>query len=120
MCNFLNKVLHKNIKIFSDQYLNLYESECKEGLGDNMRKSQSLKRLGATALTMGLLGVGVLPSNSYADEGDITKVQSISSNKTTEGKVLSYIDTVESNEFLTDEEVKSINLSALNDIYIKQ
>ncbi|PEL82824.1 DUF6973 domain-containing protein [Bacillus wiedmannii] len=82
-----------------------------------MRKNQSLKRLGVTALTMGLLGVGVLPSNSYADEGNITKVQSKSSNKTKEGRVLSYNDAVESNEFLTDKEVKSINLSALNAIY---
>ncbi|QFQ28591.1 hypothetical protein [Bacillus thuringiensis] len=30
---------------------------------------------------------------------------------------MNYIDTKESNEFLTDKEVKSINLSALNAIY---
>ncbi|PGL95478.1 hypothetical protein CN943_15125 [Bacillus thuringiensis] len=82
-----------------------------------MRKNQSLRRLGVTALTMGLLGAGILPSNSYADEGDITKVQSNSSNKPPEGRVLNYIDTKESNEFLTDKEVKSINLSSLNAIY---
>ncbi|PEV94669.1 hypothetical protein CN428_29530, partial [Bacillus cereus] len=84
-----------------------------------MRKKQSLKQLGVTALTMGLLSVGVLPSNSYADEGNITKVQSISSDKTKEGRVLNSNDMVESNKFLTDKEVKSINLSALNAIYIE-
>ncbi|MEB8861375.1 hypothetical protein P4H06_34685, partial [Bacillus cereus] len=72
---------------------------------------------GVTALTMGLLGAGILPSNSYADEGNITKVQSISSNKLTEGRVLNYINTKESNELLTDKEVKSIKLCDLNAIY---
>lgn len=82
-----------------------------------MRNNQSLKRLGVTALTIGLLGGGILPSTSYADEGDITKVQSILSNKSTEERVLNYIDAEKNNEFLTDKEVKSINLSALNAIY---
>lgn len=82
-----------------------------------MKKSQSLKCLGITVLTLGVLGGGILPSNSYADENNISKVQPFSSSIPKEERVLNYIDTKESKQYLTNEEVKSINLYALNSIY---
>ncbi|MBJ8073679.1 hypothetical protein JDS72_28640, partial [Bacillus cereus] len=77
----------------------------------------NLKRLGVTALTLGMLSGVVLPSDSYAAKADTTKVQAFKSNMPEKAKILNLNDTKQGKQYLTDAEVKSINLNDLTAIY---
>ncbi|MGN4932227.1 DUF6973 domain-containing protein [Bacillus cereus group sp. MYBK14-1] len=59
----------------------------------------------------------VLPSDSYAADNSTTQVQPFKSNMPQTERILNFTDTKPSKQYLTAEEIKSIDVFALNAIY---